>query len=231
MNEQAAVTWLEAEELHSEASKRFRHAEVILDVGAGIKPQSYLTPRVHLCLEPHPTYVRRLVELSVDNPGLVPLFATWEKGMATIPDKSVDSVFALDFIEHLEKNDGHRFLAEAIRAARQQVIVFTPLGLYQQDYSESSGEIDRWGLDGASWQCHRSGWLPEDFGAGWELLGCRNYYHLDQYDKAMETPIGAIWAIYSSAEGSPDDRRFLPSLLRWMDRGYWKLRTRIRNFQ
>ena len=110
------------------------------------------------------------------------------------PAKSVDSVFALDMIEHLEKEEGHKLLEQAERIARRQIIVFTPFDFYPQPYDDSNNR-DRWGMEGGYWQAHRSGWRPEDFGEGWEFVCCEAYHFVDHHDQQLDKPFGAIWAI------------------------------------
>jgi len=55
--------------------------------------------------------------------------------------------------------------------------------------------IDAWGLHGAAWQEHKSGWMPEDFNGNWELFVAEKYHFIDNKGKAFENPFGAIWAI------------------------------------
>ncbi|HEY4481624.1 MAG TPA: hypothetical protein VI489_02105 [Candidatus Brocadiaceae bacterium] len=110
------------------------------------------------------------------------------------PDKSIDTVFALDMIEHMEKEDGIKFIKEAERVTKNQIAIFTPLGLYPQSYG-SENEVDRWGMNGGYWQSHRSGWLPADFDEQWEIIACKDFHLMDQHDCLLEEPFGAFWAI------------------------------------
>ena len=121
--------------------------------------------------------------------------------MGLLVTKSVDTVFALDFIEHLGKSDGLAFLQEAERVARRQVVVYCPLGFYPQTYDDRE-KPDRWGMDGGFWQTHRSGWQAEDFGDNWELVCCEAYHFVDENDQPLEKPFGAIWAFRDLEEVS-----------------------------
>jgi hypothetical protein len=47
-------------------------------------------------------------------------------------DRSFDAVLCLEVLEHLEKEDGERLLAELERVARKQMIISTPVGKYEQ---------------------------------------------------------------------------------------------------
>lgn len=72
-------------------------------------------------------------------------------------EKSFDTVIALDFIEHLSKNKGEKFLNRVEKLARKQVIIFTPNGyLPQAD--------------------HKSGWYPSEFvKRGYKVHGMRGF--------------------------------------------------------
>ena len=187
------VTWMTRQESHAVVLGKMVQTEVVLDIGPGIRPQAYFRPRVHICVEPYLPYIERLRQDTGGDAAYVFLNGTWDSAMKFLPERSVDTVFALDVLEHFEKEDGRRFLEEAARVARCQVIVFTPLGLYPQAYDESNNQ-DRWGMEGAYWQAHRSGWYPEDFEEEWELLCCKEYHFVDEHEHALKVPFGAIWA-------------------------------------
>ena len=71
--------------------------------------------------------MRGVLGEQADPTRFVPFNGTWDQVLPLMPDASVDSVFALDVIEHMEKDDGLKFLREAERVARCQVMIFTPL--------------------------------------------------------------------------------------------------------
>jgi hypothetical protein len=174
--------------------KRVKNAEVILDLGVGIVPQRFVPrPLVHICVDAHRPYLERLKSGVADDPRFVLLNARWEEVVPMLPDNSVDSVFALDFIEHLEKDEGLRMVREAERVARVQVVVYTPNGFFPQSYQP--GGRDRWGMDGGFWQTHRSGWGIEDFGEGWEFVISPDYILLDEHNQPRDEPMAALWAI------------------------------------
>lgn len=150
------------------------HTDAVLDIGCGLRPFFFFVPRVHLAIEPWTQYHPLLRKRYETVPGFVLLNLMVPDGLRAIPDKSVDSVFMLDLIEHLEKPDGHRLLAEAERIGRQQLVVFTPLGFMDQSYGPD--EKDAWGFDNTGLQQHRSGWLPEELGPGWVVHGCATYH-------------------------------------------------------
>jgi hypothetical protein len=188
-----SVVWVSKEEAAIIVASRVIETEVVLDVGPGIHPQRYFQPLVHICVEPHLPYLEHLRRKRGDDPRHILLNCTWEAAMKILLPKSVDTVFALDFIEHLEKSEGSAFLREAERVARRQIVVYTPLGFYPQTY-EDSEKPDRWGMDGGFWQTHRSGWHIEDFDDRWELLCCEAYHFVDENEQPLAKPFGAIWA-------------------------------------
>ena len=193
------LIWLTKEEVDEAVTKNCLQTNVVLDIGAGILPQYFVKPHVHICVEPYLPYIQKLQKQGIDESRYVFLNCTWDVAMKMLPDKSVDSVFALDVIEHLEKEEGFKLLKEAERVARQQIMVYTPLGFYPQTY-EDSNKPDRWGMGGGYWQTHRSGWIPEDFGEGWKLIACKEYIFLDENEQPLEKPFGAIWAFRDFGE-------------------------------
>jgi hypothetical protein len=197
------LTWLSKEEINEVVNQKFIQTNILLDIGSGICPQSFVKPEVHICVEPYLPYIEKLQQEGVNEGKYVFLNCTWEVAMKLLPDNSVDSVFAIDSIEHLEKEDGLKFLKEAERVARQQVVIYTPLGFYPQSY-EDPNKADRWEMGGGFWQTHRSGWHPEDFGENWELIGCKEYHFFDENDQPLEKPFGVIWAFHNL--GKPPQR-------------------------
>jgi hypothetical protein len=191
------IQWISREDALSGEMLRLTvmPARTVLDVGPGIRPQTLVSAEVHVCVEPFAPYLERLREDVGDDARFILLGATWDQVLPLLPDKSIDSVVALDVIEHLRRREGVRFLAEARRVARRQVIIFTPLGFYRQSYRK--GQCDRWGMAGGHWQTHRSGWLPSDFPGDWEIIACDDFHNLDEFDQPLAEPFGAFWAIYS----------------------------------
>lgn len=199
-----AVTWVEKSALSEAVAQRVLSTGVVLDVGPGIRPQTLVPAELLIFAEAHRPYVERLRAIVGEGRRAVFLNGRWDAALALLLDRSVDSVFALDFIEHLEKEDGKRFLTEAARVARDQVVIFTPLGFYPQSYDDPAG-ADRWGMDGGYWQTHRSGWTPDDFDAAWDVLCCREFHTVDEHDRPLPRPFGALWAFRSAGSASAGD--------------------------
>lgn len=145
--------------------------DVVLDIGCGIRPQTFFTPKVHICVEPFNQYREIIKPLFPNRSYFMFLRQDALSSMQALDDNSVDTIFMIDLIEHLEKKDGLLLLKEADRVARKQIIVFTPLGFYPMHFDRNK-EKDAWGLDGTDVQEHKSGWLPEDFDSSWNFYIC-----------------------------------------------------------
>jgi len=188
------ITWLEKEDLIPTVLKKLENVDIMLDIGCGIRPQRFVRPLVHICCEPFGQYVENLREKIRDeyDRTYVILKATWADALELFPPKSVDSVFLIDVIEHLEKEEALRLLKATEALARRQITVFTPLGFMPQHHPD--GE-DAWGLGGGVWQEHRSGWRPEEFDDSWDVYASRVFHTIDNLGRELETPYGALWAI------------------------------------
>ena len=161
------------EEFFDKIEKFILKTDIILDVGCGIRPQTFFTPKVHLCIEPFEKYREIIKPFFPNYTNFIFFKGDALDAIRSLDDSSVDTVFMMDLIEHLEKNDGLALLKEADRVAKKQIIIFTPLGFYPMHYKEE-GEKDAWGLGGTSFQEHKSGWLPEDFDKTWDFHICEN---------------------------------------------------------
>ena len=196
-----------------------------LDIGPGIRPQKHVLPLVHICIEPFAPYIERMREGAGNDPRFVFLNSTWQEGLAKLPDNSVDSVFLLDVIEHIEKEEGLELIRQMRRVARSQVMIFTPLGYMPQDY-EDPGKKDRWGMDGGYWQTHRSGWEPSDFDDDWNFIACRAYHLVDENDEPLDEPAGAFWAFLDLDTAAQDADAAVATQYRRFRNMVWKARAR-----
>ena len=195
------IIWLEREYLMPEAIRAMHPVQVLLDIGCGIVPQNYVLPQTHICCEPYPEYVdvlqNKISNLEVCDRNYIIINMGWKEVVSYFPEKSVDSIFLLDVIEHLEKEEGLNLLAKTEKIARQQVIIFTPLGFMPQHHSDGK---DAWGLSGGGWQEHKSGWFPEDFiGEEWKCFVAKDYHTVDSHGNTLYPPYGALWAIKTYA--------------------------------
>jgi len=190
--------------------------DTVLDIGCGIVPMSYFRPKLHIMVEPWDEYSNVLNHRHANDKSVIILKMGAIGALAAFHDNSVDSIFLLDVIEHLEKEDGMKIIAEIERVARHQAVIFTPFGFMPQHMD--SDETDAWGLSGGKWQEHKSGWIPEDFGAGWEFHVCECYHDKDFRGQLLEKPYGAFFAIRNFQLSAflpsftiPEIRRPLPS--------------------
>jgi hypothetical protein len=197
MSDTSRAIVVDRDRVLDEVRARIVPANVVLDIGCGIRPQTWVSPRVHVCCEPWAEYATWLATDPQAALGRVVVHATGQAFTRLLPDASVDSVFLLDVIEHLEREDGVALLRQCERIARRQIVVYTPLGFLRQEYEE--GDTDAWGLHGGAWQRHRSGWLPADFGAGWTVFACPDYHRTNGKGELLDPPHGALWAIRDMA--------------------------------
>jgi hypothetical protein len=188
-----AIHWLEASALQERVAAAVRPASVVLDIGCGACPQAIIKPQLHICCEPHSEYVTFLQHVYGQTSDYLIVQADGVGFLRLMPNRSVDTVFLLDVIEHLPRDEGHTLLQECERVARQQIVLFTPLGFLSQEYGE--GDEDAWGFHGGRWQRHLSGWCPDDFDSSWMILACRHYHAINGKGERFVPPAGAFWAI------------------------------------
>ncbi len=175
------------------AELAIKETDVVLDIGCGIRPINYFKPKLHLLVEPCKEYVDILSYRSQGDKNTIIFQQNALESLNVLADCSVDSIFLLDVIEHIEKNEGLKIIQECERVARQQIIIFTPLGYMPQDVAH--GEKDGWGLNGGNFQKHLSGWEPQDFNKNWSFHICKQFHFIDANDKPLEKSYGAFFAI------------------------------------
>lgn len=154
-------------EFKDKIGKYIIKTDIVLDIGSGIKPQIFFTPEVHICVEPFKQYREVIKPYFPNYCNVISIKEDALKAMKVFDDNSVDTVFMLDLIEHLDKKEGFELIEEANRIARKQIAIYTPLGFYPMHFHEE--EKDNWGLDGNDFQEHKSGWLPKDFDDSWDF--------------------------------------------------------------
>jgi hypothetical protein len=189
-----SVYWLETNDLFSTVLKKLHPVNVVLDIGCGIRPQNFIKPSVQICCEPFDQYIEILqdkIKTFYDRNFLI-IKATWAEAVKLFPPKSVDTVFLVDVIEHLEKEEALALLQATQNIVRHQVAIFTPVGFMPQNHPDGK---DAWGLDGGAWQEHKSGWQPEDFDDSWDVFAAKKFHTTDNQGKALKDPYGALWAI------------------------------------
>lgn len=134
--------------------------ETVLEIGPGIYPQTWVKGRSYQAIEPYGEYVDVLRAQGVDV-----WRATAQEWAADPFINATDVLIMTDTIEHLTKADGLTVL-KAAQLVAGAIVVMTPLGYYPYD---GGGDMDAWGMQGQSWQTHRSGWTPADLPGWWAV--------------------------------------------------------------
>jgi GT2 family glycosyltransferase/glycosyltransferase involved in cell wall biosynthesis len=195
------INKLNREDLFTVVKEKIIQVDIVGDIGCGIRPQNFIEPRHHICIDPHNQYLEYLKELHSNNNKYLFVNADWSEAIKLFPQYSFETIFLLDVIEHLEKDVALKLLEETKKLVTKQIVIFTPLGFIEQHHET---EKDAWGLDGGKWQEHKSGWLPEDFGEGWEFFVCEDFHTHDNAGNEYEKPKGAFFAIYNSQNNVND---------------------------
>lgn len=200
----ARVSYAPRERLIPEGVARMKLADTVVDIGCGLRPQPYVSPFLHICCEPYAEYFRHLCEYSrqCQDRIWVVLNLDWRGVVDIFPPGSVDSVFLIDVVEHLEKDQGLELLQRTTSLHPKQIVIFTPLGFMPQHHESNR---DAWGLGGGVWQEHISGWTPEDLDESWEAVVCKDFHLADNLNRSLEKPFGAFWAFWSNPKSARKD--------------------------
>lgn len=189
------LKYLHRDNLYYEAIKKMQPAEILLDIGCGIRPQDHVQARTHICCEPFDEYIDVCMSENRKKKNFIFLKNDWDGALNLFPKNSIDTIMLADVIEHLDKNTGMELLSKSIELVNKQVIIFTPLGFMPQEHPDGK---DAWGLNGGKWQEHKSGWLPDDFKENeWSFLVSKEFHFFYHDGKKCEKPYGAFWAIYT----------------------------------
>ncbi len=187
------------DELFNIVKDKILPANIVVDLGCGIRPQEFIIPKYHICVDPHNQYLEYLKKKYRYKSTTKYSFlnADWSQAIQIFPENSIETIFLLDVIEHLEKDVALRLLEITKRIITKQIVIFTPLGFIEQRHETDK---DAWGLDGGRWQEHKSGWLPEDFGEGWQFFVCEDFHTHNNLGIKYDKPKGAFFAIFNSVK-------------------------------
>jgi len=189
------ITKVDRDSFFQTVKSKINHADIVGDIGCGIRPQNFIESKHHICIDPHIQYLDHIKENEDNHNRFAFINTDWRGVTSLFPECSLETIFLLDVIEHLEKDAAFDLLDKTKQLVTNQIVIFTPLGFIEQKHEN---EKDAWGLDGGKWQEHKSGWIPEDFGEDWEFIVCENFHTHDNLGAEYETPKGAFFAIFNS---------------------------------
>lgn len=168
--QQGQSLYCSKDEIHQIAAGLLAPSSTCADIGPGLRPQRMLDCPVHVLVEPWRPYADRLVSTYPEKV-VINSYAT--PYLNSMLDKSIDTIFLLDVIEHIEKEEGKKLLKEACRVARVQVVIFTPLGFMPHEAHDIGQD---WGdVQHGDTQKHLSGWIPKEFPQAMSVI-CEDYH-------------------------------------------------------
>jgi len=122
--------------------------QTVLDVACGLALKSkFLEPCMILGVDVYEPYLKAI---KADIPYAVIKYDV-RKLDDLFLDDSFDVVYAIDILEHLEKNESIQLIASCKRIARKAVVIETPNGPVPQN-------LDIQGFGGHQYQTHRCSW-------------------------------------------------------------------------
>lgn len=141
----------------------------LLDIGCG--PKLYSTPLLSICKNiltidawesVHPDIVADLEQTSL---------------IDILGKQKFDYILLIDFIEHLEKNNGIRLIEECKKLVNKKIFLLTPL---EQIWNDNKHHVDdeRLWCHGNQFDLHKSIWSHNDF-VGWtevKLQTLKDFY-------------------------------------------------------
>lgn len=155
----------------------------LLDVGCGAR-----SPIIHFSKRPKGSIGVDGFDPSLEKSKALGIHEQYQKIDVTrvrdhFAENSIEVVCALDLIEHLEKEQGLKFLSDLESVASKRVVIVTPTGFLPQAE-----------FDGNSYQRHISGWDPEEMRKlGYKIYGIRGWKPLrGEYARFTVPVIGRI---------------------------------------
>src|SRR4030042_5160603 len=104
--------WFDRETLEQNVASQIQAVEIVLDIGCGIRPQIFFKPKIHVLCDPCSEYIEILQNRFMDQSHYVFLKGSWEAVLRLLPDRSVDTDFLLDVVDHVGKEEGRQLIHE-----------------------------------------------------------------------------------------------------------------------
>lgn len=141
--------------------------DTVLDIGCGIKEYSYIgkTTTVDAWDKLTPDY---LLDVT--------------KEPMPFKENSFDYILMIDFIEHLEKEDGIKLLESCKKIVKNKIFIFTPS--YFVDNGVNVNDPNCWAY-GNKYDYHKSLWLLDDF-PDWTVIAHNDQYYFGYWTKHVE---------------------------------------------
>jgi len=170
--------------MHAEIRSALRGCKTVLDVGCGTNSPMRLFTGLHLVgMDGHEPSLAKARENGTHDEYLL---ANVNELVNTMTSRRFDACVAFDVIEHLNKEDGWKFMEDLERLVTKRVIISTPNGFLPQRGQNND------------LQEHLSGWTASEFRSrgfkvtglfGWKKL--RGEYHHIKYQPQF------FWALVS----------------------------------
>lgn len=131
----------------------FGSIESVLDVACGLSLKSkFLPAQIRVGIDVHEPYLRAIES---DVPYVV-MKGDVRNLREHFLENSFDIVYALNIVEHLEKEEALQLVGECKSIAKLAVVLDTPNGYVPQN-------IDIQGFGADHWETHRCGWTVSEF--------------------------------------------------------------------
>lgn len=129
----------------------------ILDIGCGYNSFiQYLEPKHSIGVECFEEYIQISKDKKIHNE-----YIKQDVNNLIFPEKSIDTVYCSEVIEHVTKEDGLKLIKNMEKWAKNKVIITTPNGFIEQDEYHKN-----------PYQKHLSGWTNEEFvNMGYKVYG------------------------------------------------------------
>jgi len=83
------LKYLHRDNLYYEAIKKMQPAEILLDIGCGIRPQDHVQARTHICCEPFDEYIDVCMSENRKKKNFIFLKNDWDGALNLFPKNSM----------------------------------------------------------------------------------------------------------------------------------------------